>query len=545
MTFPFMRISSLFWAAGFLALSLGSGCRKRPPETILPPPEPETVFRYHFVGLDRLTNDPQAPKLREIGSLPSAAPFRGEVAGKLAAIFSHLLAAPAAGSNGPAAGVLRAISEDLLRGESAAIMAFPAPAAHHFALALQADAAAAARSETNFFQLAAALGWPAPQPLAGGGGWDIPAAGGRKTGSICFLKTNDWVAFAIGDGAASAARGLFRDLKKAGATSGSAPWIEGDLDFERLSSSLGLTGTNWPAARVKIYGKADNVRTEVRLRYPASPRWEIEPWLIPTNTVRDPLISFTAMQGLRTRLAELPLVRQLQTAPPNQAFTWAFAQIPFQTYTAIPAKDPANLLDRIAAQFPTLLSTNVKSVARGQLRRSPDRAELSWVGLPVLVPFVKLAREPQGAFLLAGAFPPPPSTNPAPAELFRQITGRNNLLYYDWEITSERIRQWTKLAQVGSLILPDLRFSTNSIGQRWIEEMTPHLSRQTAGGLQGDSITELTRVSPREFDLVRRSPVGFTGLELITLRYLLDRPDFPAFLFQLPAAPGAAPVRAK
>src|SRR5439155_4229622 len=139
MTFPFMRISSLFWAAGFLALSLGSGCRKRPPETVLPAPELETVFRYHFVGLARLASDPQAPKLHEIGTLPSAAPFRDELAGKLAAIFSHLLAAPAAGSNGHAAGVLRAISDDLLRNESAAILHFPTPAAHDFTLALRAD----------------------------------------------------------------------------------------------------------------------------------------------------------------------------------------------------------------------------------------------------------------------------------------------------------------------------------------------------------------------------------------------------------------------
>ncbi len=79
--------------------------------------------------------------------------------------------------------------------------------------------------------------------------------------------------------------------------------------------------------------------------------------------------------------------------------------------------------------------------------------------------------------------------------------------------------------------------SGNGFGHRWLTNSAPKL---------GNTITEVTAVSPTELRAVRRSDLGLTAVELALLARWLDNPAFPAFAYPtnmmpgLPPTPGAA-----
>jgi len=120
---------------------------------------------------------------------------------------------------------------------------------------------------------------------------------------------------------------------------------------------------------------------------------------------------------------------------------------------------------------------------------------------------------------------------PAPPELFSQLK-KKNLVYYDWEITQERLKQWRPIWQFAQIIQG--KFFPASASDRWIEAITPKLE---------NSVTEATLEKPNRLKLVRQSQSGFTALELVLLAHAID----PYDVYDRPAHPPGqqAPVRRK
>ena len=153
--------------------------------------------------------------------------------------------------------------------------------------------------------------------------------------------------------------------------------------------------------------------------------------------------------------------------------------------------------------------------------------------MPILVPFVRPAPEPGDDFLLlgsmAGIVPNGPNTNPPPAELLNQFLPRTNLVYYDWEITEAKLAQWVPIVQLTAMLgaAPSLPNASAAMG--WLRGVAPKL---------GNTITEVTAVSPTELKAVRRSDLGLTAVELTFLARWLDNPAFPAFAYPTNAMPG-------
>jgi hypothetical protein len=128
-------------------------------------------------------------------------------------------------------------------------------------------------------------------------------------------------------------------------------------------------------------------------------------------------------------------------------------------------------------------------------------------------------------YLMGGIFPLSPKHTPVPDELFAQVRGRTNLLYYDWEITEHRLNHGKQFYQLASILNSRRTPNTNTASKRWLSEI---------GSKLGNTATEISQAGPQELVLVRRSHVGFTGFELATLSLWLDTPGFP-FEFDLPA----------
>jgi hypothetical protein len=148
---------------------------------------------------------------------------------------------------------------------------------------------------------------------------------------------------------------------------------------------------------------------------------------------------------------------------------------------------------------------------------------IQWSGLPFVIPYVSTAKASSGQYLVGGLFPTVlTNTTPMPPELAGQVHGRTNLLFYDWEITQERLLQLQMLVPLLSLLSPEdpqTRTVANTrvhqeIIAAWIKAMAPHL---------GNTVTEVFASSPREINALRKSHLGLSGAEIIALTRWLDQ----------------------
>ena len=130
--------------------------------------------------------------------------------------------------------------------------------------------------------------------------------------------------------------------------------------------------------------------------------------------------------------------------------------MPYNLLAAAPMRDASNTVVRAAPHALHTLGTNVQKAGVGRIAFTTNRTELGWVGMPILVPFVRPAPELGDDFLLfgsmAGIVPSGPNTNPPPAELLNQFLPRTNLVYYDWEITEAKLAQWVPIFQLTAML---------------------------------------------------------------------------------------------
>jgi len=187
---------------------------------------------------------------------------------------------------------------------------------------------------------------------------------------------------------------------------------------------------------------------------------------------------------------------------------------------------------RLAPHALHTLGTNVAKAGLGRIAFTTNRTELGWVGMPILVPFVRPAPEPADDFLLfgsmAGIIPSGPNTNPPPAELLNQFLPRTNLVYYDWEITEAKLAQWVPIFQLSAMMSATPSFPGAAAAHAWLRAVSPKLA---------NTITEVTAASPADLRAVRRSDLGLTAIELALLARWLDNPAFPAFAYPTNAMP--------
>jgi hypothetical protein len=245
---------------------------------------------------------------------------------------------------------------------------------------------------------------------------------------------------------------------------------------------------------------------------------KLEQWQIPTNLIFEPLISFTCGQGIAPLWNEVKGFSALRLKnPPNQFAMWGLGTVHVQTFFTVPMPNATNVAKEIAPRLPELAKTYFPQGPANFVWIS-NRAEWIWGGLPMIAPHVHPERGPTAEFLFAGLFPMGPRTNPAPAELFAQVTGRTNLVYYDWELSKERAYHAKHSFQLLDIVSGRQLSPSTSASQIWLTNLPPYLD---------NTITEVTLTSPKELSMVRKSDLGFTGFELAWLARWFDSPNFP------------------
>ena len=126
--------------------------------------------------------------------------------------------------------------------------------------------------------------------------------------------------------------------------------------------------------------------------------------------------------------------------------------------------------------------------------------------------------------------------------MFTQLD-RTNLVYYDWEITSERLQLLPQLTQLALMITRHKQLAAQSAAIKWLNRIGPTLGR---------TLTEVTQTAPNELSFTRKSAGGLTAFELTALANWLEATNFPGCDLRLPPlkpriqrprVPGAPPVK--
>ena len=517
-----MKIVAAVLGLGLVLLAGGCFEQTSGPRSYVGP-----LLRYHFAGRSGLPTGTNAARFKEIDSLATTAALRADIAQKFASAALPFWRSSLPAGATDQSPLLKPLLEDLLTAE-AFLEVRGAPGNADLALAVAVSDERGQLWDKNLRQLAAAwkLGTPRDLSAEGFKGWELKKTPAPDT--LQVYRAGKWTVVGLGNGKLIQLPLLLADVKKSGrpVPALSNQFIELAADLPALRPWFSFL-SQWPLPPVVVgvSGRGDGIRTEVRFQYSGRIPWTFEPWKIPTNVVSEPLTSFTMGQGLAPFLKQVKGFADLGLNPlPNQFCSWGLHNEQCRMNFAVPVPNATNAMQKLSLGVPRYMLANFTNL-QGRFLYGTNRSELLLSGVPWIAPMLHPVKDGKDEYLMGGIFPLSPKHTPVPDELFAQVRGRTNLLYYDWEITEHRLNHGKQFYQLASILNSRRTPNTNTASKRWLSEI---------GSKLGNTATEISQAGPQELVLVRRSHVGFTGFELATLSLWLDTPGFP-FEFDLPA----------
>lgn len=281
----------------------------------------------------------------------------------------------------------------------------------------------------------------------------------------------------------------------------------------------------------------EGLRTDGKIQFAKNLEMKMDAWQIPTNTIRNPE-AFTAARGVAEKLKELPGFKERGNAP-DQLFVWSETGALFSLNAAAKLDDP----QKFAREFgESLLKRNETTNMIARLEYNTNTHALLMIGLPIAVPFVRTGHTNDGSFVFAGLIPMSEfEGEPLPAGLANQL--RPNVVYYDWEVTRARIRQWRTFMQLWPLALRKPHSFYDKPADAWLTAAAKALyDIEGKTGQALASTTEITKTGELELNVARQSNLGLSALELFKLVSWVSGPPDPTSALSMPL-PGAAPAK--
>ena len=488
------------------------------------PTASDLIAQIHFAGAGRITADPHAVAFTNLWCSPEAQALRQQTLDKLSRAPYAWFQSKTAPGAGDGTAQLRPLLDDLLSAEWLLQVRDRTNRPPEYALAVRLNDGRARLWQTNLESVLEA--WTGMSVNKDSNGWNLKKH--LPPDLIRFVRVGDWVVFGCGQDELPVTDGLVRRVQneQRPAPAATNDWLTVDLNWPRLAQLFPALGNfDLPKISLQVMGTNDNLRLTGKLTL-AQPLPPLAPWRIPTNTIRLPFSSFTAARGIATWLGKQSWAQAYEISPmPDQVFIWGMAQVPVQTFAAVPVPDAPKAL----AQLEQKLSTNTQW--QDQLlmptTMTATSNKLSWGGVPFIGPNVQAVQEPAGDFLVAEAFPNGPPGGPLPAELLAQFA-RPGLVYYHWEATGGRLKQLPHLVQLGLMFTRHKQFDASSAAGKWLDRIGPTL---------GSFATEATQTAPDELTFSRKAPAGLTAIELLALANWLEATNFPGCDLRLPAPP--------
>ena len=269
------------------------------------------------------------------------------------------------------------------------------------------------------------------------------------------------------------------------------------------------------AFRLDITSPKGKVKVVAHVSAPSLAVDNLGDWAVPTQIVRDPLIAFSALRGWGPQLFEVLRISELVSDDkPGQIYQWGNSGAPIQSGLAVELQDPVRFSARAAnAVLPHLQSTNNPKGWGGQLYMDTNSHSVT-LAANLLNPMLLPAKSGDKRFAILAFGPPPKKNRPPPEELIAEL-GKPGTLYYDWEITSENTEHWGAILSSFDAVRFMAPPGSKSPAQQWLWGCTTNM---------GNTVTRVTQTAPGEFDLVRNSDGGLTGMELVLFSRWIDPP---------------------
>ena len=496
------RRTSLFFAALVLAVAPNL------------PAQTDLIARIHFAGADRIAADPEHVAFTNEFASSEARALESQTLDKLSRVPGEWFKSKIPAGAGDGSAQLRPLLDDLLKAEWIFGMR-DAPGSPEYALAIRLNDSRAQLWSKNLAALLRSwTGIGISQEKSGT--WQLKKD--DPPNLFQFKRSGDWVVIDCGQDKFSLGSEVLRD------SAASNGWLSVNANWPRLSQLFSaLKVLDLPRIQMQMVGRDKKLHLTGKLTL-AQPLPPIEKWQMPTGAIHMPLVSFTAARGIGPWLARQSWMQPFRLQPqPDQMFIWAMARVPFQTFAAEPVPDAKAALTGIYQRLSNepILQEQFMSPVRLELTNN----EISLRGLPPLItPYIKGLHEPTGDFLLGGFFVNPSRTPPPPPELLAPLS-QSNLVYYHWEITSERLLELPQFSQLLLVLTRRQQINSQSAAGKWLDHIGPTLA---------GTITEVTQTGPNELTFQRTAPGGLTALELIAFADWLEAPAFPALSLRLP-----------
>ncbi len=486
------------------------------------PTEPALIARIHFVGAGQISADTNAMAFTTLWCSPEALALRVQTLDKLSHAPYHWLKAKILSSNNDQARQLRPLLDDLLSAEWFLQIRDATNGSPELALAIRLDAGRAQLWQNNLENVLEL--WTGKPVGKTRDGWELKKH--LPPDLIRFTRVGEWVVFGWGQDNLPLHDELVRRVQaeKRPAPVEKNDWLTADLDWPRLVHWYpSLQIIDLPKVRLRTIGHDGNLHFDGRLIFPQPLALNLEKWRIPTNTIHQPFVSFTAARGIAPWLEKRSWLQPYEISPvPNQVFIWALAGMPLQTFVAVPVPDGPKALRELDRKMSA--DTNWESYFMMPVTMVMETNQISWRGFPFVAPNLHALHEPNGDFLFAEVFPNIPRGKPLPPELLT-LLAQTNLVGYHWENTAERLKLLPQLSQLSLMLTRHRQLNMQSAAGKWLNRIGPTL---------GSTATEVTEIAPNELSFTRKAPGGLTAVELTALANWLEATNFPGCDLRLP-----------
>lgn len=393
------KLSGILLGAGLLAGLAGCG-RSRPNQVVAPPPPPDLIARIHFVGAEQISADTNSPAFTNIFCSAEAQALREQTLNKLSLFpYTRFKSRIVAGASDGAA-QLRPLLDDLLKSEWLLEIRDATNGSPEYALAIRLNAVRAQLWQENLAEVLQS--WTRLPAAKTSNGWwlkkDLPPNLTR------FARAGDWIVLSCGENELPLSDAIVRRVQaeKRPLPANGNSWLTADLDWPRLARWFApLKNFDFPKIEMQVAGRDGNLRLNGRFTL-AQPLPPPEKWRLPTNTIHQPLVSFTAVRGIGPWLEGQSWARPFEIQPPpNQFFIWALPPIPFQTFAAVPVPDANAALAQLDAKLAASSNANSQNPFHLPITAEMTNNQIAWRGMPFAAPFVQALHKPQATFCSA------------------------------------------------------------------------------------------------------------------------------------------------
>ena len=499
------------------------------PRTAETESNPQAEFGWHFAGIRAVESAKNAPTLQDVCRLPESRRLGRLLTERLARTPERQMFGRQSVANDERAQIAQSLAALLLAFESFGEVNGLAGERPHLLLAVKLSPPKAAEWKQKLRHYFDSLDW---RELADSDEENLRWTATKGDSAARLTREGEWLLFGAGNG------NFLRLAEwKASIAGGVLPssLAAGDLlllrgHFGRLAEWLaGVSLPSFSGFEIRFQPEENGVRTTATIHLREAVEFPLPDWEVPVQFIRDPIVSFSGARGLRSIIAKLPGVNKLaERGIPKQFFSWSRRFVsssksmpvyPFPAYLAWPIPLEEVSVERLHRHLSDLVGADVLASGRARLVSLPKlNKTMLQLRAPLVEPFVRGFTNQTHGVRIAGLFPLLNQPRPVPDALLAQLDSAENLVYYHWEITQNRIDFSKNLLQLLAFLAGQPQMKADGAGLPWLNAVAPKM---------GNAVTIVTAPAPQTLDLVRKSYFGFTGLELAAFVRWLESESCP------------------